>query len=659
MRHWLLFLVLLGACPVANAQVNAAALPWKNNTAYNSYLMRTVHQQYADRLTEVAEAVTSKKAMLRYQQTRRARYRSILGDFPAKTALNAHVVGTSPQKGFRVERIVFESTPHRYVTANLYLPEGKGPFPVALSLAGHGMNGKAGDQRVGTLFAQHGIALFAVDPLGQGERLELTDRDGSPLTRGATTEHTLLNAGANLVGTSVAAYEYWDNTRAIDYLETRPDLDKNNIACIGSSGGGTQTTYLIALDERIKAAVVCSYVSRRERVLELSGPSDGCQHIPNEGREHLEISDFLTLFAPKPLLIMAGYYDFVDYWGATQAYDELKKVYHVFGADKQVSLFSAESGHGMPQPKREAAITWFRTWLAHDPTPVQEGPFTPILEKELLCTTTGQLTTAYPDAVSLPAYTAALSQRYAAQRTAFLRQDNALVSKQVLALLGIAMPQAKTRVEGTGSVAARTYSLSKYQLLRNGQMPVPCLVLTPEKVSPTASVVLYLHAAGKESLLAEEATVGAFMNRGDILVLADLRGFGETADPAEFNDLKYWSKEYRNAMLGLHIGESVMGQRVLDVFSLVDFMTATPGLQGHDIKLVANGLYGPVAIHAAFLDNRIKTTEVARSCKSFEQLLQNPLQNDAYTNVLYGVLKYYDLPDLLSKAGGSKIRFVD
>jgi cephalosporin-C deacetylase-like acetyl esterase len=474
MRHWLLFLVLLGACPVAHAQVNAAALPWKNNTAYNSYLMRTVHQQYADRLTEVAEAVTSKKAMLRYQQTRRARYRSILGDFPAKTALNAHVVGTSPQRGFRVERIVFESTPHRYVTANLYLPEGKGPFPVALSLAGHGMSGKAGDQRVGTLFAQHGIALFAVDPLGQGERLELTDRSGNPLTRGATTEHTLLNAGANLVGTSVAAYEYWDNTRAIDYLEARPELDKNNIACIGSSGGGTQTTYLIALDERIKAAVVCSYVSRRERVLELSGPSDGCQHIPYEGREHLEISDFLTLFAPKPLLIMAGYYDFVDYWGATQAYDELKKVYHVFGADKQVSLFSAESGHGMPQPKREAAITWFRTWLAHNPTPVQEGPFTPIPEKELLCTTTGQLTTAYPDAVSLPAYTAALSQRYAAQRTAFLKQDNASVNKQVLALLGITMPQAKTRVEATGSLAARTYSLSKYQLLRTGQMPVPC-----------------------------------------------------------------------------------------------------------------------------------------------------------------------------------------
>ena len=657
MRHWLLFL-LLSAGLVAEAQVNPAALPWKNNLAYNSYLMRTVHQQYADRLAEVAAATSSKPAMLRYQQTRRARYQSILGDLPQRAALNAHVVGTSAQKGFRVERVVFESAPHRYVTANLYLPEGAGPFPVTLSLAGHGPNGKLGDQRVGALFAQHGVAVFAVDPVGQGERMQLIDSKGQPLTRGATTEHTLLNAGANVVGSSVAAYEYWDNVRAIDYLETRPDLDKTRIGCIGSSGGGTQATYLIALDERIKAAVVCSYVSRRERVLELSGPSDGCQHVPNEGREHLEIADFLTLFAPKPLLIMSGLYDFVDYWGATQTYEEMKKVYHALGADKQVSLFTLEGGHGMPQPKREAAITWFRTWLHHDATPVQEGPFTPIPEKELLCTSTGQTATAFADAVSMPQTHAALAQGYAAQRAAFIKQDKAVADKQVLAVLGIALPKVSVRAEATGSVAGRFYTLSKYQLIRAGQMPMPCLVLTPEKVSPTASVVLYLNAAGKDAVLADETTMGTFMNRGDILVLADLRGFGETADPAESNDAKYWSKEYRNAMLGLHLGTSVMGQRVVDVRSLVDFMTTDPGLKGHDIRLVANGLYGPAAIHAAYLDERIKTAEVSRSVRSFESFIQNPMQNDAYTNVLYGVLKYYDLKDLLTKAGG-RIRFVD
>ena len=659
MRYQLLSLLLLGYSFTAKAQVNASALPWKNSLAYNSYLMRTVHQQYADRLSEVAEATSSKKAMLRYQENRRARYRSLLGDLPKKTPLNARVMGTAPQKGFRVERIVFESAPHRYVTGNLYLPEGKGPFPVALSLSGHGMNGKVSDQRLGSLFALNGLALFAVDPVAQGERLQLIDGKGNSLTRGSTTEHTLLNAGSNLVGTSVAAYEYWDNTRAIDYLETRTDLNKNKIGCIGSSGGGTQTTYLIALDDRIKVATVCSYVSRRERVLEMSGPSDGCQHIPYEGREHLEISDFLTLFAPKPLLIMSGLYDFVDYWGAEQSYEELKKVYTTFDAHKKVNLFTAESGHGMPQPKREAAVTWFRTWLANDATPVKEGAIAAIPEKELLCTNTGQIATAFPDAVSVMQYNESLVRDYAPQRTAFLKQDKAAVTKQVLATLGITMPKEPIRVESTGSVAARTYSLSKYQILRPGQMPVPCLVLVPEKVTAAANVVLYLNAAGKEGILNDETTVGNFMNHGDILVLADLRGFGETTDPAELNDLKYWTKEYRNAMLSLHTGQPIMGQRVVDVLSVVDFISSEPSLKSHPIKLVANGLYGPTAIHAAYLDDRIRTTEVARSCKSFEQLVQEPMQNDAYSNVLYGVLKYYDLKDLIDKAGAGRIRFVD
>jgi len=659
MRYQLLALLFCCCSLTAEAQTNASALPWKNNLAYNAYLMRTVHQQYADRLREVAEATASKKAMLRYQESRRARYRSLLGDLPPRASLNARVVGTSPQKGFRVERIVFESAPHRYVTGNLYLPEGKGPFPAILSLSGHGMNGKVSDQRAAMLFALHGLAVFAVDPIAQGERLQLVDDKGNSLTRGSTTEHTLLNAGSNVVGTSIAAYEFWDNTRAIDYLETRPDLDKNKIGCIGSSGGGTQTTYLIALDERIKAATVCSYVSRRERVLEMSGPSDGCQHIPNEGREHLEISDFLTLFAPKPLLIMSGLYDFVDYWGASQSYEELKKVYTTLDAYKKVNLFTAESGHGMPQPKREAAATWFRTWLANDATPVKETAATSIPEKELLCTSTGQITTAFPDALSVMQHNQNLAREYAAQRVAFLKQDEAVVTKQVLALLGMEMPKEKISVEGTGTAAARTYTLSKYQIGRAGQMPVPCLVLSPEKVTPTANVVLYLNAAGKEAILNDEATVGNYMNRGDILVLADLRGFGETADPAELNDLKYWSKEYRNAMLSLHTGQPIMGQRVMDVLSVVDFLSTDPSLKSHPIRLVANGLYGPTAIHAAYLDDRIKNAEIARSLKSFEQLLQAPMQNDAYTNVLYGVLKYYDLKDLIDKAGSGRIRFVD
>ena len=77
-----------------------------------------------------------------------------------------------------------------------------------------------------------------------------------------------------MLGTSLAAQEYWDNHRALDYLLTRKDIDPEHIGVYGSSGGGTQTAYYIGLDPRVKVAAICSFFSTRERTMELQGPSD-------------------------------------------------------------------------------------------------------------------------------------------------------------------------------------------------------------------------------------------------------------------------------------------------------------------------------------------------------------------------------------------------
>src|SRR5699024_2875029 len=142
-----------------------------------------------------------------------------------------------------------------------------------------------------------------------------------------TTEHTLLASGANLVGTNVVAYELWDNKRGLDYLCSLPIVDTSRLGCLGNSGGGTQTAYFIPRDPRIKVAAVASYVTRRERTLLLLGPQDGCQWLPEESKYGLDISDFLLMFAPKPMLILAGKYGFVDYGGTEDVYQELKHFY--------------------------------------------------------------------------------------------------------------------------------------------------------------------------------------------------------------------------------------------------------------------------------------------------------------------------------------------
>jgi hypothetical protein len=393
-------------------------------------------------------------------------------------------------------------------------------------------------------------------------------------------------------------------------------------------------------------------------VLELYGASDGCQHIPYEGPEPLEIVDFVLMLAPKPVLIMSGLYDFVDYWGAQQAFNELKQAYSILESPDKAKMFTIEGGHGMPQPKREELVTWFRKWLLDDDAPVKELKQVSIPGKDLQCTSTGQVNTAFNDKISIPYYHVNLANQYKKQRADFVAQGEPVLRNKVEELLGFSVPDSKIDVLETGVINSRNYDFYKYQINRSGQMPIPCVVVIPETVAPESEITIYLNEAGKNDILREENTVDAFANRKEILVVPDLRGFGETADPLMFNDTKYWNAEYRNAMISMHIGKPIMGQRVIDIITLIDFIEEDKNLSNHKIKIMANGKYGPAAVHATFLDNRINRAEISRSVKSFTEFLENPKQRDVYTNVLYGVLKYYDLNDLV-ELSDNRIRFVD
>ena len=90
--------------------------------------------------------------------------------------------------------------------------------------------------------------------------------------------------------------------------------------------------------------------------MELQGPSDGCQHIPYEGREQLEVPDFALMMAPRPLLILSGKYDFVDLWGAQQGFAELQQCYKVLGVPEKVDMLTVETGHGLGTEKK--AKSW-------------------------------------------------------------------------------------------------------------------------------------------------------------------------------------------------------------------------------------------------------------------------------------------------------------
>ena len=635
-------IILLSVCCLTvEGQKLYTVFDWKAEYTLNSYLLQEVHKQYNARREAVQKALQSRETMLAYREECKAKYKDLLGELPAKTSLNTKIVGVIKQKGYRVEKIVYESIPGHHVTSNLYIPEGKGPFPSVLLFCGHEQESKATEsyQKTAILFAKYGFVVLVIDPISQGERHQLTDKDGKPVTRGGTTEHTLVNAAANLVGSGAVAYELWDNVRGLDYLVTRPEVDKDRIGCLGNSGGGTQTTYYIAFDERIKVAAPCSFIARRERNLELMGASDGCQHVPYEGSAQLEIGDFLIAFAPKPILILAGRYDFVDYTGTEEVYTELKQVYTVLNASDKVSLFTVDDGHGISKPKREAAVQWFCKWLYGKDEPVKEDALVTLSQKELNGTTTGQVNGDFKNEVN------DFKRASAAAKVLEQKRTGQTLVEKVKTALRITTNKNPVITEAKGSIQRDGYTIYKSIIRKDGEVPLPVLTVYP--AGEIRETILWLHEQGKQKIADSSALMKEYLAHNHAVVIADLRGLGEMKDPAAFNDAKYFNQEYRNAMIALHIGKPLVTQRTTDVITLTDYIDQHERLSKSNIHVMANGIAALPALHAAVLDNRLKKLTVSQMLPSFAAIYTDPARLHWYSSVIPNVLAYYDIPDLV------------
>ncbi len=650
-RRFIVSAAAVLAGTVALAQNPYKALKFKTATSFYNYEMLPVHAQNAARQQAFAQACQSKAAMQAYVSQLRAYFTRLAGEMPERGPLEAKVVGRLKGSGFIVEKIVFQSTPGRYVTAHLYLPEHiQGKIPACIEMCGHGLDGKGTGSGSAEQLAVNGIASMVVDPFSQGERQQTIDEQGKNLTRGVTTEHTLIAPGFILLGSSLAAQEFFDNSRAIDYLLTRKEIDGDRIGCYGFSGGGTQSSYLAALDDRVQASCVGLFFSSRERTLETQGPSDGCQWIPGEGQAHIEIADMAMMNAPKPFLILDGRFDFVDHWGALCGYEEVRRCYTLLGAPDAAEQFYYDDGHAIPQKSQERMVRFFRKALLHD-ADGQVKPYIYWRSDEMRCTRTGQVNLEYKDARSAMQECEDWMNQLTSARQAFCVQPVEQVRKGILQLLGL--PQLNNRWEATETrhESLRDVEEYRYQLDCEGEYPVPVIVRIPADATPQSQICIHLSDKGKGSILAE-ADRRDFFSDGTVHVYADLRGFGETADIFEYNLSKYWNTQYRSTVTALHAGRPLVGQRVQDLYTVLNFCAADERLKGRRITIEADGCNAVVVMHAAVLDDRISSAKLTQTLKTWRSYICQPLQRDMMPNVLPGVLRYYDIPDLLTLSKG-------
>jgi dienelactone hydrolase len=619
-----------------------------------TYLTNEAQKQFDARRQTIAGLKTAEDVSKR-QAELRARFIEALGGFPERTPLNAKVVGTEQRDGYRVERILYESRPNHHVTANFYVPDGKGPFPGVLVPCGHSKNGKAANQQPCVILARHGIAAMSYDPIGQGERVQLLD-NGQSLVGGNTNEHTMVGIGALLVGQSTATYRIWDGMRSLDYLASRPEIDPKRLGCTGCSGGGTLTSYLMALDERIVAAAPSCYITSLERLFATIGPQDAEQNITGQVAFGMEHADYLLLRAPKPTLILCATQDFFNIQGTWTTFREAKQVYGIDGFGERVDLFEYNTTHGYPKPQREAMLRFMRRWLLHKDDALTEEPFTAAKDAQLQCTRTGQVLEDFKGK-SVFDFNVERELELAKQRSKWQeghsRED---LLKEVRRSIGLAPTIAPAKLEQLGEISRDGYAIRKLLFTTEPGVSVPALFFVAKDAGAQTPIVLYAHGDGKSADAAAGGPIEKLVKSGNRVLTLDLRGFGETAaGVANAGRPSLFGVDFSESFMGIHLNRPLLGQRTHDLLSVVAWLTQEPATKLDGYALIGIGSAGPAALHATAVEPRIKSLTLEKSLVSWSAVVKTPVSYNQLTNVVPGALKVYDLPDLVKAIAPRKV----
>lgn len=621
-------------------------LPSDQDHSLYRQLRRDAYQAL-DARRERFEKLQTAEDIREWQRQRREFLIDRLGGFPQRTALNARTVGVIEGKDYRIEKVIYDSQPHHRITANLYLPNAEGPVPGVVVSSGHSRTAKTADynQRFGIMMARLGMAALCFDPIGQGERAQVL-RDGKPIHNSTTTEHFLVGVGSMAVGRNTARYRVYDAIRSIDYLSSRPEVDGERIGFTGCSGGGTLTSYVMAIDDRVTCAAPACYLTTFRRLIETIGPQDAEQNIYGQLAFGLDQPDYVIMRAPRPTIISSTTDDFFPIEGSWDNYRQAKRVYGLLGFPERVDLVEMPGKHGV-KPQNLASIGhWMQRWLLGRDTPVEAVELPTLPGERLLCTETGQVLTSLADEKSV----FQLNMQYERERLAPARkkrreaENDAKLRTRIQQVLRVQRsPEAKsTPWRDLGRVSREDFHIDKLLIRPDDPTPLPALTYHPPV--PTDDVHLYLHDAGKLGDGGPDGPIEELVREGNVVVTVDLRGQGETG-PSQLNGLGDWKTAY----LAYLLDRSLLGMRVEDTMAAADFVAHYQRGKNkpRDVHLVGVGRSAVIALHAAALRPDLFRSVTLRNPPA-DWLSLEPLAEPAgrLELAVHGALTVYDADDL-------------
>lgn len=615
-------------------------LRWMNEIA---------QRELQQRAKEISEIHTVAQADHR-KQIVRAEILKDLGGLPDYSGpLNARVTGVIHNDSFTIEKVIYESLPGFYITADVYRPNRPGRYPAVLLQAGHTQEGKPENQRVAVNLATKGFVVLCFDPIGQGEREQTYSKQlDAPLAGWSVPEHIEMGAQAQLIGQGLARYFIWDAMRSVDYLASRPDVDASHIGVSGCSGGGALTTFAGALDPRLKVVIPACYPTSFQLLFstEGSGGPDTEMVIPHLLASGLDTADFVELRAPTPWLLQTTEHDEYNFSheGVKLVYDEARKWYAIYKAEDNVGFLMGPGSHGMPLVSREAVYEWMIRWLKNGHGDSHEQPVKMYTNHELLATTSGNVE---DEAGSRKLYQIMHADLHARERQGTIPELAAELRNLKIPTDGSA---PKVKILDKSNDATGQQEHIKFEsdpgIWLNATLYIPS--------SPGRKPAVLMMKEGWYFGTTRTTTMAEQMARQGQVVLE----MQPRKSEMKYNEGQYSGDWVTNMQASL-IGQNLPALRAHDLLRGVDLLNARPDVDPGSIRGAASGVPGIWLLLAAATDSRINKIWLDRTPYSLRAALDNSIASDLWDAVIPNFVLHWDLNDLEKAMGKRQVLWTD
>jgi dienelactone hydrolase len=554
------------------------------------------------------------------------------GGFPPEACeLEPRVVGELQRDGYRVEKLLLQTLRGITLTANAYVPHGTGPFPAVLCVHGHWKFAKqhpdVQSRCIG--LAKLGFFVLMVDAFGAGER-GLEKALGE--YHGEMVAATLFPTGLALAGVQV-----YENMRAIDYLQSRPEVIPGKIGVTGASGGGNQTMYVGAIDDRLQAVVPVCSVGRYQAYL--GAACCMCEVTPG-ALSYTEEGAVLGLIAPRALNVISATQDAFQFsvGQAAQSVAYAKEIYQLYDRPAAIRQTVFESPHAYNQPMREAMYGWMTLHLKGegDGSPIPEPEHTTEEPETLRCFPGDSRPAEF---ITLPQFAAGEANRLL-QRHSIPSHREHWETQEMNLLMGLsrcmgafpesADPQAQWMDEEAGLRRVQFTSEPGIELIGRW---------LPARDNENPTIVLLDFESGAE--LEKSPWRAACEELGWGIAALNLRATAALAYPS---DRIGRAPDHNTAEWSLWLGRPLLSQWVWDVDRFLKVL-AQAGAGPMHPALVGLGPAGLVALVTAALTTRVQKVAAVGTLASF--VTDRPYEGQRLGTLVPGILKECgDIPQI-------------